>query len=79
MRHWERCPGLEVESAEALPRGCELWIQWHEALALTGLGHQGEEEAAAELAQLRADGGRYLGFVRMVARRTEGDGSGSAS
>ena len=69
-RHWERCPGLEVELAEALPRGCELWIHWHEALDPTGMSHQGEEGAASELAQLRADGGRHLGFVRMVARRT---------
>ena len=69
-RHWERCPGLEVERAEALPRGCELWIQWHETLDPTGMSHQGEEGAATELAQLRADGGRHLGFVRMVGRRT---------
>ena len=66
-RHWQRCPDLEVELAEPLPGGWELWVRWHEFLNATGRRNRPVE--AEELDQLRADGGRHLGFVRMVARR----------
>ena len=69
-RHWERYPELDVEMAEPLPEGWELWVHWHEFLEASGRANR-PEESADELRQLRADGGRYLGFVRMVARRRE--------
>ena len=48
--------------------GWELWRRFREANVASGRG-QWPEGAASELQVLRADGGRYLGFVRMVARR----------
>ena len=66
---WSRTPGLDLESAELLPEGWELWVQWHEFLEASGSRNRPDE--VEELAQLRADGGRHLGFVRMVARRRE--------
>jgi SAM-dependent methyltransferase len=70
-RHWERYPELEVERAEALPGGWELWVRFRELLDVSGLCTRPEENSD-ELPQLRNDQGRYLGFVRMVARRREG-------
>ena len=68
-RHcWERYPDLEMELAESLPGGWELWCRFREANVATGRGAH-PKGAASELQTLRADGGRYLGFVRMVARR----------
>ncbi len=65
---WERTPGLEVEHAELLPKGWELWVQWHEFLNASGSRNRPDE--VTELDHLRADGGRHLGFVQMVGRRS---------
>jgi len=70
LHHWQRYSNLEVEMAELLPGGWELWVRWHEWLNLYGSRNRpGEVE---ELDQLLADQGQYLGFVRMVARRKDG-------
>jgi ubiquinone/menaquinone biosynthesis C-methylase UbiE len=66
-KHWQRYPYLDVERAELLPGGWELWVRWHEFLNLYGSRNRSWE--AGELDQLLADEGKYLGFVRMVARR----------
>ena len=65
---WSRTPGLEVELAELLPEGWDLWVRWHEFLNASGSRNRPAE--VKELDQLRADGGRHLGFVRMVAERS---------
>lgn len=70
-RHWARYPELELELSEALPGGHELWVRWLEFLTGTGRANR-QAEDEQELAQLREDGGRYLGFVRQVARRRPG-------
>ena len=70
--HWQRNPQLDVELAEALPGGWDLWRHWHEVLNAAGRRNRPRE--ADELDQLRVDGGRYLGFVRMVARRRPPEG-----
>ncbi|NLX04638.1 MAG: methyltransferase domain-containing protein [Phycisphaerae bacterium] len=67
-RHWERCRGLEVRSCEAVPDGWEYWVRWLEMMLASGRENR-PGESADELAQLRADQGRYLGFVRMIAER----------
>jgi SAM-dependent methyltransferase len=63
-RHWEQTGLVEIERAEALEDGGRLWLQWAEAVEAAGTGRFGDEAPA-----LRADEGRYLGFVVMVARR----------
>ena len=67
-RHWARSPG-QVERAELLPGGWEDWRRWrdlqHDVGALAG-----RPSTEKERAELHADGGRHLGFVRMVGRRT---------
>jgi len=68
-RHqWQRYPELNVERADALPGGWQLWVRWREFLEAAGGGTRPEENAD-ELAQLRKDGARYLGFARLVGRR----------
>lgn len=70
-RHqWQRYPELNVERADALPGGWQLWVRWREFLEAAGGGTRPKENVD-ELAQLRKDKGRHLGFARLVARRKE--------
>jgi hypothetical protein len=59
-RHWERTGIMEIERADTMPDGWQHWLTWHEVVA------PGNE---TEIAALKADRGRYLGYVRVVARR----------
>ena len=64
-RHlWERTGLVEIEVAEAMPDGWALWLQWERAVDAAG-----GKQFPSDIEVLEADGGRYLGFVRMVARR----------
>ncbi len=74
--HWQRYPELEVELVEPLPGGWDLWTRWHEILNASGCRNRPGE--AEELNHLRADDGRYLGLVRMVARRSTCKGRSGA-
>ncbi len=65
--HWERYPELDVKVVEQLPNGWDLWVRWHRFLEEYGSRNRPEEEEELEL--LLADGGEYLGFVRMLASR----------
>jgi hypothetical protein len=65
-RHWGRCPAVEVERAESLPRGWELWVHWHQVLKAAG---RAQPHNQGELDLLLADGGQYMGFVRLVGKK----------
>ena len=64
-RHWERSGLVTVESADLIPDGWRLWMVsdqlWSERLG----------KSADEADMLAVDGGRTLGFTRMVARRND--------
>ena len=64
-RHWERSGLVTVELADLIPDGWRLWMVsdqlWSERLG----------KSADEAEMLALDGGRTLGFTRMVARRNE--------
>jgi len=62
-RHWERTGIVEVEVADSMPDGCQVWLDWHKVTF---------PENAVEIGALEADRGRYLGYVRLVGRRQEG-------
>ena len=64
-RHWERTKLVDVELADAMPDGWRHWLKWEEAKLLA----QGKSPDAGETDIFRADGGRYMGLVRLVARR----------
>jgi SAM-dependent methyltransferase len=62
-RHWERSGVVDVERADNMPDGWELWLDWQRAIAP---GNRVEIEA------LEADRGEFLGYVRVVGRRRAG-------
>jgi cyclopropane fatty-acyl-phospholipid synthase-like methyltransferase len=61
-RHWERTGILAVELADTMPDGWRAWLDWH----CTHFPDNHPEIKAVE-----ADRGDYLGYVRVVGRRTE--------
>ena len=66
-RHlWERTGLVDIELVETMPGGCRVYLQWKKALDAAGANRW-----PSDIEVLEADGGQYIGFVRMVARRTE--------
>lgn len=61
-RHWARSGIVHVQHADSLDDGWRLWLQWQRAVA---------PDNEPEIRALEADRGRYLGYVRAVARRRE--------
>jgi cyclopropane fatty-acyl-phospholipid synthase-like methyltransferase len=59
-RHWEQTGIMEIELADTMPDGWQMWLDWHHAIA---------PDNEVEIKALEADGGRYLGYVRLVGRR----------
>jgi len=59
-RHWERTGILEIDVADTLPHGWQLWRDWQAAVA---------PENAVEIQAVEADRGSHLGYVRLVGRR----------
>ena len=65
-RHWERTGLVAEVCTDALPDGWKLWLQWKHSRA----GVEGEHPSlTSDIQVLEADRGRFMGFVRMVARR----------
>jgi len=65
-RHWSHTGLVDIERADTLPDGWKHWRQFDAAgdYAKTNI-------FPSDVETLEADGGRYLGFVRMIARRKE--------
>ena len=63
---WGHSSLVDVEVADTLPDGCRLWLQWDRAIHAAGASH-----FPSDVEVLEADDGKYIGFVRMVARRRE--------
>jgi hypothetical protein len=63
-RHWEQTGLVDIEVADTLPEGWRDWLQFERVKAAAGTSRHDDEIPALE-----ADRGRYLGFVRLVARR----------
>jgi len=59
-RHWERTGLVDIRVADMMPDGWKCWLHWHE---------QGWPDNTAEIEALKADEGRNLGYVRVVAQR----------
>jgi hypothetical protein len=59
-RHWERTGIMDIELADTMPDGWQLWLDWHRVVA---------PDNEAEIKAIEADRGRYLGYVRLVGRR----------
>ena len=61
---WSRTSLVDVELADILPDGWRDWAQFDKAVQASGAAKFPSEAEVVE-----ADAGRYLGFVRMIARR----------
>jgi SAM-dependent methyltransferase len=61
--HWERTGIMDIELADSLPDGWQLWLDWQRAVA---------PDNELEIKALEADRGRCLGYVRLVGRRRSG-------
>ena len=59
-RHWERTGILDVETADSMPEGWQLWLQWQVAVAPGN---------AVEIHAVESDRGSHLGYVRAIGRR----------
>jgi ubiquinone/menaquinone biosynthesis C-methylase UbiE len=62
-RHWEKTGFVDVERVEAMPDGWRRWLDWQNVIC---------PENTAELKAVEADAGRYIGYLRLVARRRQG-------
>jgi len=61
---WDRTTLVDVQRAETLPHGWRQWLKWERALDAFG-----KRPFPSDAEVLEADAGRYIGFVRMIARR----------
>jgi cyclopropane fatty-acyl-phospholipid synthase-like methyltransferase len=61
-RHWERTGIMNLELADTLADGWQLWLDWLRMVA---------PDNATEIQTLEADRGRYLGYARVVGRRSQ--------
>ncbi len=66
QHHWGRTNLVDVELADVLPDGCQHWLQFERAIDAAGTNRFPSDAEVLEI-----DGGRYLGFVRMIARRSQ--------
>ena len=51
---------MDIELADTLPDGWQLWLDWHRFIA---------PDNHVEIEALTADQGSYLGYVRLIGRR----------
>jgi SAM-dependent methyltransferase len=61
-RHWSRSMAVDVELADSMPDGWELWLAWQKVIA---------PDNQVEIEALQADRGNHLGYVRALARRRD--------
>lgn len=63
-RLWQRSGVVDLEVADQLPDGWNLWMHWEKTAKASGFwGRNGDMEL------LTADGGEYFTFTRVVARK----------
>ena len=55
---------VDIEAADNLPDGWNLWMKWETTAKASGLWQRN-----GDIDLLEADCGEYLGFTRVVARR----------
>jgi cyclopropane fatty-acyl-phospholipid synthase-like methyltransferase len=59
-RHWERTRIVDVTVADHMADGWQWWLDWHKT---------NYPDNAVEIKTLEADRGRFLGYIRVAARR----------
>ena len=51
---------MDIDLADTMPNGWKVWLDWQKAVA---------PDNETEIKALEADGGSWLGYVRVVGRR----------
>ncbi len=64
-RHIEHSGRAKVTKADRVSEGWRDWLTWQEVCVEAGVR---ADSAQREAEMLRVDGGRHLGFTRLVAR-----------
>lgn len=59
-RHWEKTGIVDIELADSMPDGWQLWLHWLTEIA---------PDNHVEIQSVQTDGGDYLTYNRVVARR----------
>jgi hypothetical protein len=59
-RHWERTGIVIVERADTMAEGWRQWLEWQRTVSPNN---------HVEMRAVEADGGHFLGYVRVVGRR----------
>ena len=62
-RHWEQTGIVNIERADTMPGGWQLWLDWQRAVF---------PDNEPEISTVEADQGNYLGYLRLVGRRRHG-------
>ncbi len=62
--HWSRCDAVTAVAVDSLPDGWRHWRDFEQALESSGKG-----VFPSDVEALERDQGRYIGLVRMLARR----------
>ena len=60
--HWERTGIMDIDIADTMPDGWQVWLDWQRAVA---------PDNELEIKALEADRGNYLGYVRLAGRRND--------
>ena len=63
---WQRTGLVHITAADMLLQGCHHYLDWKHALVAAGDRRPSVQD---DMRVLEADAGRYIGFMRMVARR----------
>ena len=63
IHHWNRTGYVDIQVADLMAEGWNNWLKWHLAIA---------PDNFTEIEALKEDAGRYLGYVRVVARLRHG-------
>ena len=66
-QQWQQTELVDIELDDTQHDGWKDWLMFNEAKSAAAMDGDGAETAA-----VRIDGGRYLGFVRVIARRRSG-------
>jgi SAM-dependent methyltransferase len=61
-RHWEKTRLVTIERAEAMPDGWRRWLDWQRVICPGN---------ALEIQTVETDAGRWIGYLRLVARRAQ--------
>jgi ubiquinone/menaquinone biosynthesis C-methylase UbiE len=62
-QHWERTGLVEIQTADAMTDGWQLWADWQRQIA---------PDNTTEIATVETDAGRHLTYIRLVAGRRPG-------